>query len=83
MMFFARLKAQSNCSDVVSAKSAPGPKATTKDINYGVAKLSIQEPVRVKSKNLDVAAEYKKTKRKNAANFVVIGRSTLSAEHSS
>lgn len=50
------------------------PATSAKAVNTGVAKLSIQEPVRVKSKNLDVAAEYKKTKRKNAANFVVIGK---------
>jgi elongation factor 1 alpha-like protein len=36
--------------------------------------LSVEEPVKVKSKNLDVLAEYKKAKRKNAANFVVIGK---------
>lgn len=74
MMFTERPKAQSNDSNSLSAKPAPVSKATNKDINSGVAKLSIQEPVRVKSKNLDVAAEYKKTKRKNAANFVVIGK---------
>ena len=81
MMFSERLKVQSSCSDGESARSAPASKATNKDINNGVAKMSIQEPVRVKSKNLDVAAEYKKTKRKNAANFVVIGKSNSLAEH--
>lgn len=35
--------------------------------------LSIREPVKIKAKNLDVLAEYSKIKRKNAANFVVIG----------
>lgn len=31
----------------------------------------------VKRKNLDVLAEYNKSKRKKSANFVVIGRSSL------
>ncbi|KAL4988613.1 P-loop containing nucleoside triphosphate hydrolase protein [Aspergillus falconensis] len=35
--------------------------------------LSVAEKVNVKSKNLDVLSEYKKSKRKNAMNFVVIG----------
>jgi elongation factor 1 alpha-like protein len=35
--------------------------------------LSITEPEGIKSKNLDVLAEYRKVERKNAANFVVIG----------
>lgn len=39
----------------------------------GVANVTIQDTPRVKSKNIDVIAEYNKTKRKNAANFVVIG----------
>jgi elongation factor 1 alpha-like protein len=36
--------------------------------------LSVEEKVTVKSKNLDVIAEYKKSNRKRSANFVVIGR---------
>ena len=43
------------------------------DISNGVNNLSIQEPVKVKSKNIDVVAEYGKVNHKNAANFVVIG----------
>lgn len=35
--------------------------------------LSVEDKVSVKSKNLDVLSEYKKSTRKNAANFVVIG----------
>lgn len=35
--------------------------------------LKIEEPVKIKSKNLDVLAEWRKTQRKKAANFVVIG----------
>jgi elongation factor 1 alpha-like protein len=39
--------------------------------------LSVIEKVNVKSKNLDVISEYKKSKRKNAMNFVVIGKYRL------
>lgn len=39
--------------------------------------LSVEEKVIVKSKNLDVLAEYKRSKRKKSANFVVIGRSII------
>lgn len=35
--------------------------------------LSVAEKVNVKSKNLDVLSEYKKSNRKKSANFVVIG----------
>jgi elongation factor 1 alpha-like protein len=35
--------------------------------------LHIQEKPVIKSKNIDVLAEYQRTKRKNAANFVVVG----------
>lgn len=35
--------------------------------------LSVEEKVTVKSKNLDVLAEYNKSARKKSANFVVIG----------
>lgn len=38
-----------------------------------MGKLSVEEKVAVKSKNLDVVAEYNKSKRKKSANFVVIG----------
>lgn len=36
--------------------------------------VSIDDVPKAKSKNLDVAAEYNKSNRKNAANFVVIGQ---------
>lgn len=39
--------------------------------------LTVEEKVTVKSKNLDVLAEYKNSKRKKSANFVVIGRFLL------
>ena len=49
--------------------------AAQSEISNGVADISIKDTAKVKSKNLDVVAEYKKVKRKNAANFVVIGQS--------
>ncbi|EED23350.1 translation elongation factor EF-1 subunit, putative [Talaromyces stipitatus ATCC 10500] len=42
------------------------------DLSSGMKTLTV-EPVKVKSKNLDVLAEYQKSKQKKAANFVVIG----------
>ena len=56
-------------------KQAPQTGKTTtiaKDITEGVGGLSI-EGQHVKGKNLDVLEEFKKSKPKNAANFVVIG----------
>lgn len=41
--------------------------------------LSVTEPVKIKSKNLDVLAEHGKVERKNSANFVVIGKYCLKA----
>lgn len=43
----------------------------------GVKQLSVQETAKVKSKNIDVLAEYRKAKRKNSANFVVIGMDAI------
>ena len=43
-------------------------------LSHGMKDLSITEPTKIKGKNLDVLAEYRKVKRKNAANFVVIGK---------
>jgi elongation factor 1 alpha-like protein len=48
------------------------PMKAQNELTNGAPKSSI-EPITVKSKNIDVIAEYKKIKRKNAANFVVIG----------
>ena len=42
-------------------------------IDNGVEALKIDDAPRGLSKNLDVLAEYGKTKAKNTANFVVIG----------
>jgi elongation factor 1 alpha-like protein len=43
------------------------------DLSNGVGDMAIKDTNRVNSRNLDVVAEYTKVKRKNAANFVVIG----------
>lgn len=59
------------------AKSA-GDKKAQGDLAGGMGNLSVAEKVNVKSKNLDVLSEYKKSNRKKSANFVVIGLSTLS-----
>lgn len=52
---------------------ATGEKKSPAELAEGVKALSVEEPVKVKSKNLDVLTEYKKSQRKKAANFVVIG----------
>lgn len=39
--------------------------------------LTVEEPVKVKSKNLNVLAEYEKSRQKKAANFVVIGKAIV------
>ncbi|KAJ9614368.1 hypothetical protein H2200_002504 [Cladophialophora chaetospira] len=63
-----------------SAKAAPSTPAKPKQpaklkstLSNGTQELSIQDTPTIKSKNIDVLAEYNKVKRKNAANFVVIG----------
>ncbi|ODM15042.1 hypothetical protein SI65_09537 [Aspergillus cristatus] len=55
-----------------AAKSA-GDKKAQGDLAGGMGNLSVAEKVNVKSKNLDVLSEYKKSNRKKSANFVVIG----------
>ncbi|KAI9873272.1 MAG: Hsp70 suppressor, GTPase facilitates ribosomal subunit dissociation [Pleopsidium flavum] len=71
--------------DIVSnaqAKGLKGNKSTktqtngdksTNQVTNGLNRLVLEEQPRSKSKNLDVITEYKKLKRKKAANFVVIG----------
>jgi elongation factor 1 alpha-like protein len=59
-------------SKQATAKSA-GQKKPQADLAEGLKALSVEETVKVKSKNLDVLAEYKKSQQKKAANFVVIG----------
>ena len=56
-------------------KLPPQPTSGNKSVNavaQGVANINIEEP-KVKGKNLDVMAEFERSKPKNAANFVVIG----------
>ncbi|KAJ6028622.1 HBS1-like protein [Penicillium herquei] len=71
------LKAQSASQGIKSKPKAGAAKDASKkgqtDLAGGMNKLSVEEKVTVKSKNLDVLAEYKNSKRKRSANFVVIG----------
>jgi elongation factor 1 alpha-like protein len=39
--------------------------------------MKIDDTPRAKSKNLNVLAEFERAKAKNAANFVVIGKTTI------
>lgn len=56
-----------------AASKSTGDKKPQTDIAGGLNNLSVEEKVTIKSKNLDVLAEYKKSDRKKSANFVVIG----------
>lgn len=56
-------------------KQPPQPSSGDESVNavsQGVGVVAIEEP-KVKGKNLDVMAEFERSKPKNAANFVVIG----------
>jgi elongation factor 1 alpha-like protein len=53
------------------SKTAAEKKA--EQISNGVEAMKVDDTPRATSKNLDVLAEYEKTKNKNALNFVVIG----------
>lgn len=60
------------------SKSVKTPSKTAAEkkadqISNGVEAMKIDDSPRATSKNLDVLAEYEKTKAKNSANFVVIG----------
>ncbi|KGO74741.1 Translation elongation factor EF1A/initiation factor IF2gamma, C-terminal [Penicillium italicum] len=59
-------------SKAAASKSAAVKKGQS-DIAGGMKDLSVEDKVTVKSKNLDVISEYKKSTRKRSANFVVIG----------
>ncbi|KIV83257.1 translation elongation factor Tu [Exophiala sideris] len=65
-------KAQTKAPTPVKPKPKDTPKSKSTLAN-GVQDLSLQDVPKIKSKNIDVISEYKKIKRKNAANFVVIG----------
>ncbi|KAL4932649.1 putative translation elongation factor EF-1 subunit [Aspergillus undulatus] len=70
------LNAQSSAKGFKSKQAAAKPQGDKKG-QAGLANdmnnLSVTEKVNVKSKNFDVLSEYRKSKRKNAMNFVVIG----------
>lgn len=58
-----------------AVKKAPQPahdEKSLKGLTHGVGDFVIEE-TKIKRKNLDVLAEFEKSKPKNAANFVVIG----------
>ncbi|KAL3452423.1 P-loop containing nucleoside triphosphate hydrolase protein [Aspergillus insuetus] len=70
------LNAQSSAKGFKSKQPASKTQGDKKDqasLASDMGNLSVIEKVNVKSKNLDVISEYKKSKRKNAMNFVVIG----------
>ncbi|KAL5000404.1 hypothetical protein BDV10DRAFT_162708 [Aspergillus recurvatus] len=71
------LNAQSSAKGFKSKQPVPKSESSKKaaELAGGMGNLSVAEKVNVnvKSKNLDVLSEYKKSKRKNAMNFVVIG----------
>ncbi|KAL4869089.1 hypothetical protein BDV12DRAFT_88902 [Aspergillus spectabilis] len=69
------LNAQSSAKGLKSKQPASKPQGDKKDQGLAgdMSNLSVNEKVNVKSKNLDVLSEYRKSKRKNAMNFVVIG----------
>ncbi|KAJ5267157.1 Translation elongation/initiation factor/Ribosomal beta-barrel [Penicillium angulare] len=70
------IKAQSTAKGFKSktpASKAGGDKKGQAGLAGDMNNLSVEEKVTVKSKNLDVLAEYNKSKRKRSANFVVIG----------
>ncbi|KAI4100285.1 MAG: hypothetical protein L6R37_005571 [Teloschistes peruensis] len=69
-------KAQSSSKGATAVKKSTIPakdNKATKDLSDSVSDMTFDEGPRPKSKNLDVLAEFEKTKAKRAANFVVIG----------
>lgn len=61
------------------SKSVKTPSKTTAEkkadqISNGIEAMKLDDTPRATSKNLNVLAEYEKTKAKNSANFVVIGK---------
>ena len=66
---------------IISTDDLLGTKATKssngieiKAVADALSDVAISEAPKLKSKNLDVLAEFQRTKKKPAANFVVIGR---------
>ncbi|KAF1349734.1 P-loop containing nucleoside triphosphate hydrolase protein [Delphinella strobiligena] len=70
------LQAQAKASAAKKQSSQKKDSVSVAGVTNGVSGLSVEDtpaPVKVKSKNLDVLAEYAKAGRKNGASFVVIG----------
>jgi elongation factor 1 alpha-like protein len=55
-------------------KKAAGPDKDVSKVTKVLSDATLDASTRTKSKNLDVPAEYAKAKKKNEANFVVIGK---------
>ncbi|KAJ5923189.1 HBS1-like protein [Penicillium verhagenii] len=71
------LNAQSTAKGFKSQTPVSKAAGDKKNLGYlagGMNNLTVEEKVTVKSKNLDVLAEYNKSTRKKSANFVVIGK---------
>ncbi|KAL8683520.1 MAG: hypothetical protein Q9186_000560 [Xanthomendoza sp. 1 TL-2023] len=69
-------KAQSSSKGAKSVKKESQiaeDENVTDELSASVDGMKIDEGLRFKSKNIDVLAEFQKSKAKNAANFVVIG----------
>ena len=60
-----------------TSKAAKSDKNVSQIAN-GMGSMSVEDSSRARSKNLDVVAEFEKSKNKNAASFVVIGRALSS-----
>ncbi|KAL8969217.1 MAG: hypothetical protein Q9183_002103 [Haloplaca sp. 2 TL-2023] len=69
------IKAQNSSKGATSKKATTTPKDTkgTKRLSDSIGEMKIDDGPTARSKNLDVLAEFEKSKTKNAANFVVIG----------
>ncbi|KAL8870353.1 MAG: hypothetical protein Q9174_003581 [Haloplaca sp. 1 TL-2023] len=69
------IKAQNSSKGTPAKKATTTPKDTkgAKNLSDSIGEMKIDEGPTARSKNLDVLAEFEKSKTKNAANFVVIG----------
>ncbi|KAL9025203.1 MAG: hypothetical protein Q9196_005934 [Gyalolechia fulgens] len=69
-------KAQNSSKGAKAAKKAAQPSkddTATNALSRSVADMTIDEGSKARSKNLDVLAEFRKSEKKQAASFVVIG----------
>ena len=66
-------KAQSKSKQPPAKKNENAKAAPKNGVVQGVAAMKIDDAPKVKSKNLDVPAEFEKTNQRSSANFVVIG----------